>query len=202
MRNCIIILNSANFTGTLNHSIKKSDGSYEKLRVDYKDLLQYLVGEERQLLAAYVVSQQDISNTSTKTLDQLQSNQKFIQRLANFGWTPLRVSYDRESNDMTSVFDSIWQNVISPLLNNDGTFNVNPHLTDIIFVNGSASWYEIIGAFFTKGFSVEVNYPKVATSKLLMANFAFLDITSFLMSSNAKLIEQQNNKNNKDVMNE
>jgi len=191
MRNCIIILNLANLTGTLNHSIKKSDGTYEKLRVDYKDLLQYLVGPERNLLSAYVVSQQDIANTTTKTLDQLQNNQKFVQKLTKFGWTPLRVSYTREENDMSSVLDAIWQNTITPLIDEEGNFTVNPHLTDIIFVNGSASWYELIGGCFTKGFSVEVAYPKVATSKLLMANFAFFDITPFLMSSNAKLTEQK-----------
>ena len=186
MRNCIIVLNNANFTGTLNHSIKNSDGSYSKLRVDYKDLLQYLVGQDRTLLAAYVVSQQDIS-TSNKSLAQLQSNQKFVQKLTNFGWTPLRVSYNRETGNIDSVLDSIWQNVISPLLDSDGNYTVNPHMTDIVFVNGSATWYEVIAAFFTKGFSIEIAYPKIATSKLLMANFAFFDITPFLMSNNSKL---------------
>ena len=186
MRNCIIVLNNANFTGTLNHSIKNSDGSYSKLRVDYKDLLQYLVGQDRTLLAAYVVSQQDIS-TSNKSLAQLQSNQKFVQKLTNFGWTPLIVSYNRETGNIDSVLDSIWQNVISPLLDSDGNYTVNPHMTDIVFVNGSATWYEVIAAFFTKGFSIEIAYPKIATSKLLMANFAFFDITPFLMSNNSKL---------------
>lgn len=195
MRNCLIVLNLSNFCGTLNHSLKNADGGYEKLRVDYKDLLKYLVGEDRQLLSAYVVSQQDISGATNKTLDQLQSNQKFVQKLTKFGWTPLRVSYNRETNDMTSVIDSIWQSTVYPLIDADGNFSVNPHLTDVIFVNGSASWYELIGGYFAKGFSVEVAYPKVATSKLLMANFAFFDITPFLMSSNAKLIEQTNKHN-------
>ena len=189
MRNCIIVLNNSNFTGTLNHSLKKPDGSYDKLRIDYKDLLQYLVGQDRTLLAAYVVSQQDISSTS-RSLSQLQSNQRFVQKLTNFGWTPLRVSYDRETGNMDSVLDSIWQNVISPLLDSEGNYTVNPNLTDIVFVNGSSTWYEVIAGFFTKGFSIEIAYPKIATSKLLMANFAFFDITPFLMSNNAKLLNK------------
>ena len=189
MRNCIIVLNNSNFTGTLNHSLKKPDGSYDKLRIDYKDLLQYLVGQDRTLLAAYVVSQQDISSTS-RSLSQLQSNQRFVQKLTNFGWTPLRVSYDRETGNMDSVLDSILQNVISPLLDSEGNYTVNPNLTDIVFVNGSSTWYEVIAGFFTKGFSIEIAYPKIATSKLLMANFAFFDITPFLMSNNAKLLNK------------
>ena len=189
MRNCIVLLNLANLTGTLNHGLKKSDGTYNKLRVDYKDLLEYLVGD-RNLLGAYVVSQQDISNSSTKTLDQLQSNQKFVQRLTKFGWTPLRVSYNREADDMSVVLDAIWQNTISSLVDDTGELTVNPHLTDIVFVNGSSAWYEVIAAFFTQGFAVEVAYPKIATSKLLMANFAFFDITPFLMSNNAKVTEK------------
>jgi len=189
MRNCIIVLNCANFTGTLNHSIKNADGSYSKLRVDYKDLLQYLVGQDRNLLSAYVVSQQDISS-NTRSLTQLQNNQKFVQKLTTFGWTPLRVSYDKETGNMESVLDAIWQNVISPLIDDEGNYLVNPHLTDIIFVNGSSTWYEVIAGFFTKGFSIEIAYPKIATSKLLMANFAFFDITPFLMSNNAKLMSK------------
>ena len=68
MRNCIIILNLANFTGTINHGIKNPDGSYQKLRVDYGELLTYLVGD-RNLLGAYVISQQDTASTSVKSLD-------------------------------------------------------------------------------------------------------------------------------------
>jgi len=193
-RNCIVVCNLANLTGTMNHGIKSNEGTYGKLRVDYQDLLNYLVGEDRTLLKAYVVSQQDISNNTAKSLDQLQSNQKFVQRLTKFGWTPLRVSYNRESEDMTPVLDAIWHNVASSLQDSEGNLTVNPALTDIIFVNGSAAWYEVIAGFFTQGFSVEVAYPKIATSKLLMANFAFFDITPFLMSNNAKVLERMNNK--------
>ena len=192
MRNCIIVLNLANFTGTMNHGLKHSDGTYSKLRVDYKELLDYLVGPDRNLLGAYVVSQQDISASNTKSLEQLQANQRFVQRLTNFGWTPLRVSYNRETNTSTTMLETIWQNTLSSLLDNDGNWLVNPHITDIIFVDGSSAWYDIIAAFFTQGFSVEVAYPKVATSKLLMANFAFFDITPFLMSNNAKVVERMN----------
>lgn len=189
MRNCIVVLNGSNFTGTLNHSVKNSDGSYSKIRVDYKDLLQYLVGQDRTLLSAYVVSQQDISSNS-RSLSQLQHNQQFVQKLTKFGWTPLRVSYDRESGNMDSVLDAIWENVITPLVDSEGNYIVNPHLTDIVFVNGSATWYDVIAGFFTKGFSIEIAYPKIATSKLLTANFAFFDITPFLMSNNAKLLNK------------
>ena len=195
MRNCVVVLNISNLTGTMNHGLKHPDGSYEKLRVDYKDLLDYLVGPDRQLLNAYVVSQHDVSPSNTRTLDQLQANQKFVQRLANFGWTPLRVSYNREAPDTTAMLDTIWQNVLSTLMDDEGNWTVNPHLTDILFVNGSAAWYDMIAAFFTQGFSVEVAYPKIATSKVLMANFAFFDITPFLMSNNAKLLERTQNRN-------
>lgn len=196
MRNCIILLNLANFAGTLNHSMKNPDGTYGKLRVDYKDLLEYLVGQDRKLLGAYVVSQQDISTSNTKSLEQLQANQRFVQKLSNFGWTPLRVSYNREAADTTPMLDSIWQNALSSLMDEEGNWTVNPHLTDIVFVNGSAAWYDIIAAFFSQGFSVEVAYPKIATSKILMANFAFFDTTPFLMSNNAKVIERMTNRNN------
>ena len=195
MRNCIVVCNLANITGTLNHGIKASDGSYGKLRTDYKELLNYLVGPDRTLIKAFVVSQQDISNNS-KSLEQLQNQQKFVQRLSNFGWTPLRVSYNRESGDMAPVLDAIWENIAASITDAEDKFTVNPSLTDIVFVNGSSAWYELIAGFFTKGFSVEVAYPKIATSKLLMANFAFFDITPFLMSSNAKLLEHTRDQGN------
>lgn len=191
MRNVIVILNLANLTGTLNHGMKNPDGSYQKLRVDYSDLLQYLVGD-RNLLGAYVISQQDVSATSSKSLDQLQANQKFVQRLKNFGWTPIRVSYNSQENDMSGVLDAIWQNSLNPLVDEQGQWTVNPSLTDVVFVNGSAAWFDIISSYFESGFQVEVAYPKSATSKLLTANFAFLDTTQFLFWSNQKISEKGN----------
>ena len=188
MRNVIVILNLANFTGSMNHSIKRQDGSYEKLRVDYADLLSYLVGD-RTLCGAYVISQQD-SQANNKSLDQLEANQKFVQRLKRFGWSPVRVSYNSVFGDLTPVFDAIWQNSLSPFANPDGTWNISPANTDVVFVNGSSSWFDIMNAFFDNGFQVEVAYPKSAVSKLLTANFAFLDITQFLLKSNAKVIEK------------
>lgn len=189
MRNVIVILNLANFTGTINHGMKNPDGSYQKLRVDYSDLLQYLVGD-RNLLGAYVISQQDVTASSTKSLEQLQANQKFVQRLKNFGWTPIRVSYNSQENDMSGVLDAIWQNSLNPLVDEQGQWTVNPSLTDVVFVNGSASWFDIISSYFESGFQVEVAYPKSATSKLLTANFAFLDTTQFLFWSNQKISEK------------
>lgn len=185
MRNCIVVLNSANFIGSLNHSIKNSDGGYEKLRVDYVDMLKYLVGD-RTLLGAHIISQQDI-NASDKTLTQLQTNQKFIQGLKKFGWSPVRASYNSADENLSPVFDAIWQNVLSPFVNADDSWSINPATTDIVFVNGSSKWYEIIDTFAQNGFQVEIAYPHIAVSKLLTANFAFLDLTSFLISSNSKL---------------
>jgi hypothetical protein len=60
----------------------------------------------------------------------------------------------------------------------------------VVFVNGSASWFDILSAFFENGFQVEVAYPKAAVSRLLTANFAFLDMTQFLLKSNAKVSER------------
>lgn len=193
MRNVIVILNLANFTGTINHGIKNPDGSYQKLRVDYSELLTYLVGD-RNLLGAYVISQQDTASTSAKSLDQMQANQKFVQRLKNFGWTPIRVSYNSQTSDMSGVLDAIWQNSLNTLVNDAGEWTVNPALTDVVFVNGSAAWFDIINAYFDNGFQVEIAYPKSATSKLLTANFAFLDTTQFLFWSNQKIVEKGQTK--------
>lgn len=189
MRNCIIILNLANLTGTLNHGIKNPDGTYQKLRVDYNEFLQYLVGD-RTLLGAYVISQQDTTASSSKSLEAMQANQRFVQRLKNFGWTPIRVSYNSEANDMSGVLDSIWQNTLTPLVDDLGEWTINPATTDVVFVNGSASWFEIVSAYFQSGFQVEIAYPKSATSKVLTANFAFLDTTQFLFWSNQKLMDR------------
>ena len=186
MRNCIVVLNLANLTGSMNHGMKNPDGTYQKLRVDYSELLQYLVGD-RQLLGAYVISQQDVTASNTKSMDSLQANQKFVQRLKNFGWTPVRVSYNSQDNDMSGVLDAIWQNTLTPLVDEAGQWTVNPALTDVVFVNGSSAWFDVINAYFESGFQVEVAYPKSATSKLLTANFAFLDITQFIFYSNEKI---------------
>jgi hypothetical protein len=188
-RNCIVIANLANFTGTINHGIKNDDGSYQKLRVDYNELLRYLVGD-RKLLGAYVISQQDTTSTNPKSLEAMQANQRFVQKLKNFGWTPIRVSYNSQEHDMSGVLDAIWQNSLTPLVDAEGKWTINPALTDVVFVNGSAAWFDIINAYFDSGFQVEVAYPKSATSKLLTANFAFLDTTQFLFWSNQQLSEK------------
>jgi hypothetical protein len=169
--------------------MKNADGSYQKLRVDYNELLQYLVGD-RKLLGAYVISQQDTTSTNPKSLEAMQANQRFVQKLKNFGWTPIRVSYNSQENDMSGVLDAIWQNSLTPLVDEEGKWTINPSLTDVVFVNGSAAWFEIINAYFDSGFQVEVAYPKSATSKLLTANFAFLDTTQFLFWSNQQLTEK------------
>jgi hypothetical protein len=192
MRNCIVVLNLSNFTGSMNHSIKRADGTYEKLRVDYSDMLSYLVGD-RKLLGAYVISQQDITATN-KTLEQLEANQKFVQRLKKFGWTPVRVSYNSNDANLTSVFDTIWQTVLSPFIGTDGAWTINPSTTDVVFVNGSSAWFDILNAFFETGFQVEVAYPKAAVSRLLTANFAFLDMSQFLLHSNSKVLERLSTK--------
>lgn len=191
-RNCIIICNLSNFTGSMNHFIKRPDGTYEKIRVDYSDMLSYLVGD-RNLSGAYVISQQDM-NATGKTIEQLETNQRFVQKLKKFGWTPVRVSYNSTDADLTPVFDAIWQNALSPFANPDGTWNVNPAFTDVVFVNGSAAWFDIMSAFFNNGFQVEVAYPKSAVSRMLTANFAFLDMTQFLLKSNAKVLEKLSSK--------
>ena len=187
-RNCIIVLNLSNFTGSMNHSIRNSDGSYEKLRVDYADMLTYLVGD-RKLCGAYVVSQQDITATN-KTQAQLEANQRFVQKLKNFGWTPLKVSYNSLENNLTSVFDAIWQTTLSSFVRTDGVLELNPATTDVIFVNGSSAWFDIMAAFFDYGFQVEVAYPKSAVSKILTSNFAFLDMTQFLLKNNLKVMNK------------
>lgn len=192
-RNCIVLLNSSNLAGSLNHSIKKIDGSYEKLRVDYNELLQYLIGD-RACLGAYVISQRDTCSEYQQTPDQLKANQRFIQRLTNFGWTPVKVEYNSQSGNMNSVIDAIWQNATSNLITDIGEWSINPSLTDVVVVNGSSSWFDVINAFSESEFQVEVAYPKIATSKLLTTNFAFLDITQFLVQSNAKVIGKSSTK--------
>lgn len=182
-RNVIVICNIANLTGSLNHC-KKSDGSYMKLRVDYKALLEHVVGD-RKLLGAYIVSQQDVNNTSSKPLEKLQATQNFVQKLSKFGWTPLRVPYSADSTDVTTILNTIWENSLSSLVDPDtGCFTINTSLTDVVFINGSISWFDIVNAYFNQGFGVEIAYIKSATSKMLLANFAFLDLTSFLVTNN------------------
>lgn len=192
MRNCIVILNLSNFTGSMNHAIKNNDGSYQKLRVDYAAMLTYLVGD-RKLLGAYVVSQQDTAATN-KTQEQILANQLFVKRLKKFGWDSISVSYNSVEADLNPVFDSIWKNSLSPFVNSDGSWSINPATTDVVFVNGSSSWFDILNAFFESGFQIEVAYPKTAVSKLLTTNFAFLDLTQFLLHSNAKVMERLTSK--------
>lgn len=183
-RNVLVILNIANLTGTLNHGIKKHDGSYTKLRVDYKALLEHVVGD-RHLLGAYVVSQQDVSSSATRSLDKLKATQNFVQKLSRFGWTPLRVPYNSESPDTTTILNTIWENSLSSLVDPEtGQWTINTSLTDVVFINGSVSWFDIVNAYFNQGFGVEVAYLKSATSKMLLANFAFFDLTSFFVSNN------------------
>lgn len=183
MRNCLVILNSSNFAGTVNHLNKNGDGTYSKLRVDYKELLTYLIGD-RTCLGSYIISQQDTSAVNRKTPDQIQANTKFINRLSKFGWTPVCVSYNSEMQESNSVIDSIWQTAMSVLADSNGNWAVDPETTDIVFVNGSSSWFDIVNAFSESGFQVEVAYPKIATSKAFTANYAFLDLTQFLYYSN------------------
>lgn len=186
-RNVIVICNIANLTGSLNHGIKKSDGSYIKLRVDYKALLAHVVGD-RKLLGAYVVSQQDATNTTSKSLTERQTTQNFVQRLTKFGWTPVRVPYVSGSTDVTTILNSIWENSLSPLVDpNTGQFTINVSLTDVVFINGSIAWFDIANAYFNQGFGVEIAYIKSATSKMLLANFAFLDLTQFLIANNISI---------------
>lgn len=174
-RNCIVILSLSNLTGTLNHL------SSSKLRIDYNKLLTYLTNG-RNLLGAYVVSQHEVTYCKNQNNTTLQRNQAFLQNLTNFGWTPIKVSYDISTGDMTPVSDAIWKNVLTPFVNESGELTIDPVMTDVIFVNGSAGWFDIINAFFTYGFSVEVNYIKNATSKQLM-RFAFFDLTQWIMET-------------------
>lgn len=183
MRNCIVVLNLANLTGSINHGIRLPNGEYQKIRIDYKAFLEYLVNG-RYMLGAYVVSQQDTSTLSNKSEEQLIANQRFVQGLKKFGWTPLRVSYDSQTKDMTNIIDTVWQNVVSPLCDEDGNWEISTAVTDIVFVNGSVVWSELIQTFFNANFGVEVSYMKSATSKHLLANFAFDDITQFLLHNN------------------
>lgn len=182
-RNVIVICNISNLTGTLNHGVKRSDGSYAKLRVDYKALLDHIVGD-RNLLGAYIVSQQDVNNASGKSLEKLQATQNFVQKLKKFGWTPLRVPYNSDSTDVTTILNTIWENSLSSLVDSEGQWNINTSLTDVVFINGSIGWFDIVNAYFNQGFGVEIAYLKSATSKMLLANFAFLDLTQFLTSNN------------------
>jgi hypothetical protein len=189
-RNVIVICNVANLTGTLNHGIKKADGSYVKLRVDYKALLDHVVGD-RNLLGAYIVSQQDTTNSSGKSLEKLQATQTFVQRLKKFGWTPLRVPYTAENTDVTTILNTIWENSLSSLVEPEtGQWKINTSLTDVVFINGSISWFDIVNAYFNQGFGVEIAYLKSATSKMLLANFAFLDLTNFLTTNNIQTVSK------------
>lgn len=184
-RNCIVIANVANLTGSLNHAIKDPRGGYQKIRVDYKALLDY-VCNGRYLLGAYVVSQQDI-NTPTLSEDRQLANQKFLSKLKNFGWTPIRVSYNSKEQDTTNIVNAIWQNVMAPLVDENRQLTINEALTDVIFINGSALWFDLIQTFFNAGFNPEVSYMKAATSKHLLANFAFDDLTQFFIKNNVNM---------------
>lgn len=194
MRNCIVVLNLSNLTGTLNHGVQLPNGQYKKLRADFKDLLEYAVGD-RNLLGAYVVSQQDTSPLQTRTPEQLQQSQKFLQGLKRFGWTPVRVAYN--SQDVTSmegVLNSIWAHTSGPLVVQNGDvaeWKYTPALVDIVFINGSSLWNDIVSAYFNSGFSVEVAFLKAATSHNLLGNYPFLDLTSFLINNTNKVVNKQ-----------
>lgn len=185
-RNCVVIANIANLTGTLNHGIKNLDGSYEKIRIDYSKLLTYLLND-RVCLGAYAISQQEISIQQNNPV-QVKANQIFAQNLNKVGWTPIKVEYDGATKDLNPILDAIWQHGISTLVSTTGEWAVDPEITDIVFVNGSSSWFEAIESFSNTGFQIEIAYPKLATSNLLSNNFAFLDLTEFFLSQHKQKI--------------
>ncbi len=192
MKNCIVILNLSNFTGTLNHGLELQTGMYKKLRADYKKMLQYIVND-RNLLGAFVLSQKDLSAKMALNQTKKEENEKFLQTLKRFGWTPITLEY--YGNELTSqkLLDSLWE-ATNPLLVEDNEWKYDPSDVDIIFINGSVSWYDVIVAYYNAQFSVEVSFLSTATNKHLKSDFPFLDITDFLIQSTDEIEQKKQQK--------
>ena len=185
MRNCIVVLNGANFTGTLNHGVKFAGASYEKLRVDYQDLLNFVVGD-RNLLGAFVVSQNDTSKP--KTPEQLQRNKKFLSGLKRFGWNISNIEYNGLECTPEQLVAPIWETALSPFIDEFKQFVFDVEQTDLVIITGSATWFDAATSFYETGLGVEIAYLQQATSKAYLSNFPFVDLTEFVVHSHTQLL--------------
>jgi len=188
MRNCIVILNNANLIGILNHGIKNADGSFGKVRIDYKALLDYVV-DGRKLLSAYSVSQYDSNVHNNRPIEQQQRNNKFFTMLSNFGWTPLQVSFDIMSQDTSNTLNVLWDTVMSPYYAEDQKFTLDIENTDVVFITGSGSWFNIIQSFKDSGFNTQIAFTPKATNKMMAYQHEFKDISRFLVEQHQKSLE-------------
>lgn len=179
-KHCIVIAHSANLAGFLNNFSTGPNGEPKKYRIDYKQLLEYSLGD-RKLINAFMVSQQD--STVVRSPESLLANQRFLQTLKKFGWDPIKVAFNSQTKEMTQIINTVWTAVSEEITNGDGDLVIDPSEIDIVFITGSQLWGDMINTFASYGFNVEVAYPKKSTSKILYSNFAFLDLTEFIIYS-------------------
>ena len=175
-RQCLVICNVSNLAGYLN---KMSD---TKIRIDYKELLNY-AANEREVIGALCVSQYDLAFMSNKSVEYRNKNKKFLFSLQALGWTPLQVPYDANTKDMDVVFQAVWRSMYKMLMDEQDQPAYDFANIDLVFITGTALWMSVISPFYTNGFNIEVLYPKKSTSSELSSTFVFRDLQGFVNKS-------------------
>lgn len=179
----IVVANSNNLSGYLNNFM----GS--KLRIDYGQLLDF-AKDNREVLGAFIVSQNDTSHPNVSKDKKKQAN-KFLFTLRAFGWTPLKVEYDSSAGDgLKAVSDKVYEAVCSILLDENNVPKMDLSDVDIVFITGSSSWDSIIKPF-SDVLNVDILYPEASTSSLLKRSYNFYDLTPFILESDRQVNERK-----------
>jgi len=153
-----------------------------KIRLDYKDLLNY-AANGREVIGALCVSQYDLTFMANKSVEYRTKNKKFLFSLQALGWTPLQVPYDANTKDMNIVFESVWRAMYGMLMNEQDQPAYDFANVDLVFITGTSLWMSVISPFHTNGFNIEVLYPKKSTSAELSSTFIFRDLQGFVNKS-------------------
>lgn len=179
----IVVANNNNLSGYLNNFM----GS--KLRIDYGQLLEF-AKDNREILGAFIVSQNDTSHPAVSKDKKKQSN-KFLFTLRAFGWTPVKADYDSSKEDaLKTVSDKVYEAVCSILLDENNVPKMDLNDVDIVFITGTSSWDVIIKPF-ADVLNVDILYPEASTSALLKRSYNFYDLTPFVLESDRQVNERK-----------
>ena len=179
----IVVANSNNLSGYLNNFM----GS--KLRIDYGQLLDF-AKDNREILGAFIVSQNDTSHPAVSKDKKKQAN-KFLFTLRAFGWTPVKADYDSSKEDaLKAVSDKVYEAVCSILLDENNVPKMDLNDVDIVFITGTSSWDVIIKPF-ADVLNVDILYPEASTSALLKRSYNFYDLTPFVLESDRQVNERK-----------
>ncbi len=169
-RQTIVVLNMSNMAGYVNNFIPG-----QKTRIDYKKLLKH-AANNREIIGALCVSQYDTVFMTNKSEEYRNKNKKFLSSLKSLGWSPLQVQYNMESKDTDPVFQGVWREIYTMLMDENDEPKYDFSNIDLVFVSGVASWMQVIKPFYINGFSIEILFPKKGLSAELSRLFVTRDL--------------------------